>query len=328
MYMKKLLIVCGPTATGKTSLAIYLAKQFNGELISADSRQVYKRLDVITGKDLPESRQLSSTSYQLKYQNKQYTSFAYVVDGVPLWLYDVVAPNEKFSVGVYAYFGKFLMDEISKRNKLPIVVGGTGLYLKALTSNLGLIHIPPNKGLRAKLARLAVDDLQEYLAKLNPARDAAMNVSDRQNPRRLIRAIEIVRWQREHRETPQEIRSPFEALWIGLTAPMAVLEERIKKRVAVRWERAVEEVQKLKDLDLSQAFPAVTSLGIVAIQAFLTGQLSETEAQEAWWRAERAYAKRQLTWFKKQEGIHRFNITSDAWQEEVAVLVKGWYTNS
>ena len=150
--MGKILIVCGPTATGKTALASQLAKKFDGELISADSRQVYRGMDVVTGKDRPD---------------------------VPIWLYDVVNPDEEFSVSHWIKLARRAINDISKRGKLPIIVGGTGLYIHALLHPLETITIPPDRALREQLQEQSVKELQQMLTR------GSMNNSDWNNPRRL-----------------------------------------------------------------------------------------------------------------------------------------------
>ena len=159
----KLLIICGPTATGKTALAAKLAKKFNGELISADSRQVYRGRDLETNKERPASPAGGPD--------------------VPIWLYDVVNSGEEFGVSQWVKLARLAIENIPKRNKLPIVVGGTGLYIKALLEPFETIDIPPDFKLRKK--NLSVQQLQRMVPRGN------MNESDWNNPRRLIRKIEI-----------------------------------------------------------------------------------------------------------------------------------------
>lgn len=280
--MHKILIICGPTATGKTKLGLSLAKKFNGEVVGADSRHVYKGLDVLTGKDISP--------------------------GIRIWMTDVVEPREKFSVAHYVTMGRRIVADIWKRKKLPIVVGGTGFYIDALVGNFKNITIPPNQKLRKKLSVLNISALQKKVAyeKLQ-----SMNESDRQNPRRLIRAIEIALWQKQHAPSTNQWK-PFEALWIGLRASMSVIEKRLKKRIASRWAKAVKEVQ------LPHKDP---TLGVSAINRYLSGTLSKKEAQEAWFRAERAYVKRQMTWFKKKSGIHWFDISQKGFEDDILKLL-------
>ena len=159
---QKLLVICGQTGTGKTSLAIFLAKKFNGELISADSRQVYKGLDIGTGKDLDEVKK----------------------SNVRVWGYDLVDPKKNFSVGNYIKFAQKTISDIQKRGKLPILVGGTGLFIKGVIDGIPTAFVPRNMKLRKNLEDKSPNELFEMLAHMDPIRAGAMNVSDRLNPRR------------------------------------------------------------------------------------------------------------------------------------------------
>ena len=138
MRSSQFLIICGPTATGKTNLGIKLAKQFNGEIISADSRQVYQGLDIGTGKDLPVNAKISLSGY-------------YIINGIKLWGYDLVKPNQDFSLAHFIDFAFPLIKTLQQQKILPVIVGGTGLYLKALTQTLDTINIKVDKRLRQKL---------------------------------------------------------------------------------------------------------------------------------------------------------------------------------
>src|SRR3972149_6084922 len=173
-----MLVIYGPTATGKTTLAIELAQKYNGELISADSRQVYRGLDIGTGK-------VSFTSKIGKHQG------FWIVDDVKIHGFDLVNPGQRFSVADFLTFANSSIVQTIKLNKLPIIVGGTGFYIKALINGIGSIGIPLNPKLRQQLEKLSTTDLYQKLLEINPKRAQSMNDSDRKNPRRLIRAIEI-----------------------------------------------------------------------------------------------------------------------------------------
>ena len=302
MEQKKILVICGPTATGKTALAIALAKRFGGELVGADSRHLYKGLDILTGKDIPEETKI--------------------------WMVDLVDMTKSFSVFQYVRLAQRVIRDIWRREKLPIVVGGTGLYIQALVSGLPLIHIPPNPILRNKLNGLSVSELQDALKEENSSKLFTMNVSDLNNPRRLIRAIEIARsLTKGGRKIPQIWQTP-EALWIGLRASVGELEKWITRRVYSRWEMAVEEVRKLSKQGVSGHLPAVTSLGVRAVQSYLKGTATREGAQRQWVLAERGYAKRQITWFKKQKHIRWFDVTKRGFEKDVSDEVRIWYTGT
>ncbi|OGG14406.1 tRNA (adenosine(37)-N6)-dimethylallyltransferase MiaA [Candidatus Gottesmanbacteria bacterium RIFCSPHIGHO2_01_FULL_46_14] len=264
--MKPILIICGPTGTGKTKLALKLAKKFNGELINADSRQVYRGLDAITGKDRSEE--------------------------IPIWLYDVVDTDQEFSVAQFVRLARSAINDIQKRGKLPIVVGGTGFYLRALTQSIDTISIPPNRILRKQLAVLPIEELQK---RVSIHRLEKMNNSDRKNPRRLIRAIEVA-----GTTSPQTV-TKYDALWIGLTMPLPALKKRITERIESRWNKALGEV--------GEDLPPI--LGAGPLLAFKHGEISKDEAILKWAVAEYQYAKRQLTWFRKQNGIAWYTISHD-----------------
>lgn len=263
-----LIIVCGPTATGKTKFAVDLARKYNGELVNADSQQVYIGLDLITGKDKKE------------------------LGSVPIWLYDVVSPEEPFSVSLYRKLALSAIEDIHKRGKLPIVVGGTGLYIDAIVHPPDTIDIPPDTISRIHWNTMTVLQLQQ---ELDVTRLSNMNESDKNNPRRLIRAIEIAAWRKKHKITQNNI-SFFHSYWIGLTCDIEELKKRIILRVRKRWESDA--------FDEAKRFPTAKAIGIKQIRRFISGNIDEKEAQDEWVREEVSYAKRQMIWFKKRKEIH------------------------
>lgn len=284
--MNKLLIICGPTATGKTKLAIDLAKKFNGELMNADSRQVYKGLDALTGKDRSED--------------------------IPIRLYDIVNPTDEFSVAHFVRLAHVAIDDISNRGKLPIIVGGTGFYLRALTREIDTIAIPPNQTLRKRLYAVSLTDLQDELQRVDPERWEKMNDSDRKNPRRLIRAIEVA----DAAGTTSGDVLPSDVLWIGLTAPLSVLKNRIAKRVWERLEKATTEVRG--------GLPPI--LGVDPLLSYVRGEKTKEDAISQWIQAEYAYARRQMTWFKNEPGIIWFDVAEPIYLQNVEDMVQKWYT--
>lgn len=266
--MHKLLVICGPTATGKTKLAAKLAKECNGELVSADSRQVYRGMDLTTGKDRPD---------------------------VPIWLYDVVNPDQEFSVSHWVKLARRAISDIHDRSKLPILVGGTGLYIKAMLEPFETINIPRNEKLRQQLDSLTVPELQQVTTR------GSMNNSDWNNPRRLIRKIEIT----TSKKSPQNI-THFDALIIGLTAPIRYLDKQIDRRLKKREKQGLyAEIQKLRK-KYSPNLPSMSAIGI----------------------NEHAYVRRQITWFKKQHGILWFDITKKDAVKNIIKEVHTWYTDT
>src|SRR3989344_1949295 len=181
--MNKSLIICGPTATGKTSFGLEIAKQFSGEIISADSRQVYIGMDVITGKDIPPGFHQVTSDIMWHGQ-----PLSYYTDGqTRIWLTAVVDPSDQFNVSFWQECALLVLNDIHQRHKLPIVIGVTGLYIKSLIQDMPNIRVSPDAKLRHKLSSQSVDYLFNYLNTLNHATAHSLNESDRQNPRRLIR---------------------------------------------------------------------------------------------------------------------------------------------
>jgi tRNA dimethylallyltransferase len=280
--MTKLLIVCGPTATGKTALAVKLAKQFNGELISADSRQVYKGMDIVTGKDRPK--------------------------GVVIHGLDLIEPDEDFSVAHFVESASNSINQISLKSQLPIIVGGTGLYIDSLVNPPATLAVGPDWELRQQLEQKTVEELQAQLKKLDPGRWHKMNHSDQLNPRRLIRAIEVGL----KGELSKAVKTDYDCLWIGLTLDKEKLDQLIAARVKARVKAgAIKEWQILK-AKYSNNLPSMSGIGY--------RQLPDIDA---WVKAEQQYARRQLTYFKKNEAIHWFGPEE---VDNIVNLVAAWYT--
>jgi tRNA dimethylallyltransferase len=318
--MKKLLVICGPTATGKTGLALFLAKKFKGELISADSRQVYKGMDIGTGKDVPRGFEFRISDLGFKD-----VEIGFYTDGnIRLWGYDLIKPTEEFSVGQYLKVVRKIIKDIYKRGKLPILVGGTGLYVKGVVDGIPTASIPKNLRLRKTLEKKSVSELYEMLAQIDAIRAGAMNVSDRKNPRRLIRAIEIA--STKSKVKSQKSKMDADTLFIGLKAPIRVLSKRIKERVEERIEEGIEkEIKDLLKSGVTWKMQAMNSLGYKQWREFFEGNKTQKQITKEWERQEKKYAKRQITWFKKDHRINWFDISKDGWQKKVEKLVKKWY---
>lgn len=298
--MKKLLVICGPTASGKTSLALHLAKVHKGELLSADSRQVYVGMDIGTGKDKPI--------------------------GVPIWGYDITSPTEEFSVSQYLEAANSFVKNIWKRKKLPIVVGGTGLYIKGLTDGIPTSQVPPNKILRAELENKSAKELFELLKIKNPGRAGSMNDSDKKNPRRLVRAIEV---SEQIPNSKLQITNtqiiPEDFLFVGLFAPKEVLNQRIQKRVEDRIAQGLlKEIKNLLDSGVNWDMQSMNTLGYKEWRDFFEGKVTKEQVIKRWMLDEIQYAKRQITWFKKDKRINWFDITKKTWKSEVEILVRKW----
>lgn len=272
----RIIAIVGPTASGKSDLAIKLAQKLNGEIISADSRQVYKGMDIGTGKVSKKEQCL-----------------------VPHHLLDVASPKKIFTVSQFQKLGSKKIKDILRRNKLPIIVGGTGQYLDTLIYNFNLPEVPPNYKLRAKLEKQTTEQLFNQLKKLDPER--AKNI-DSKNPRRLIRALEIIS------VTGQAIgkiktESKYEVLWLGLNPKD--LSKRISKRLNTRFAQGmISEVKKLHRNGVS--YQRLYDLGLEyrfisqALEKKITVQKMRTDLETAI----RQYSKRQMTWFKRNKDIH------------------------
>lgn len=326
--MNKLLVICGPTAVGKTALGIKLAKKFAGELVSADSRQVYKGMDIGTGKDLPPNSRFTPINQALKTpaRGKNYCLGYYLFDSIPVWLLDVVKPNYWFTAADYLHCTRLALKNILKRKKLPILVGGTGLYIKALVEGIDAIGIPPNWELRKKLENKDLKTLQEQFKTLNPQGWKKMTPSDRKNQRRLIRAIEIAQSQ-----TPKTInRQPSTANHLGivLTAPYQILYPRIDSRVEKRVNQGVvTEIEELLKKGFSWNNSALgKTIGYQEFQPLFEEKESLAEVVQKWKYAEHAYARRQKTWFKKAFSSQSawFDISQKGVGKKIEAKVKDW----
>jgi tRNA dimethylallyltransferase len=270
--LPKVIVICGPTATGKSDFAVELAKRVNGEIISADSRQVYRGLDIGSGK---------VTKREMK--------------GVPHHLLDVANPKRVFSVAQYAKLADKAITAILKKGKVPIICGGTGFYIDAVVYDQGLPLVKPNARLRKKLYRNSAIVNFEYLQHLDPDR---ANSIDRHNNIRLIRAIEIATALGKVPKTSRIKKYDIE--WHYLDFPDDVLKQRIHTRLLKRMKSGmVSEVKKLHEAGLS--WRRLESLGLEYryLALFLQNKLSKadmlTQLELAIWH----YAKRQRTWFKK-----------------------------
>lgn len=317
---KKILIITGPTATGKTVLALWLAKRFKGELVSADSRQVYKGMDIGTGKDLP---------FLARFHPEPGGVGGYYLYGsTKLWGYDLVTPDKNFSVSQYIKFAKKIIGDIAKRGNLPILVGGTGLYIKALLDGIPTAEIPQNKDLREKLKEKTSSELYETLAQLDPGKAGSLNSSDSKNPRRLIRAIEIATWKLSFGQTKKisPVLFGWDSLIVGLTTDIDVLSQKIKKRVDKRLARGLEkEIKSLLSKKIDWDSQAMSSLGYRQWRDYFEKKISFDQAIVNWVAEEKKYTKRQMTWFKKDARIKWFDIKEMNTAKKVENLVKKWY---
>ena len=320
--MDKLLVICGPTSTGKTTLATALAKKFNGELISADSRQVYRGMDIGTGKDIPEGAKIKLPWFQ-KYG-------FYEINGAKIWGYDVADPRHEFNVAQYIKFAERLISDIVKRGKTPILVGGTGLYIKAVVDGIATASIPKNNLLRKNLEKATAEELFEKLAQMDSLKAGQMNTSDKMNPRRLVRAIEVAMWKINNGQKEKEIekkKKDLEVLMIGLNAPEKFIYARIKSRVAQRVKAGIKkEVENLLKKHVTWGMPSMSSMGYRQWKDYFDNKKSEAEVVKEWESEEKKYVRRQMVWFKKDKRIYWFDTTDPNYPKNVEKSVEKWYS--
>lgn len=278
---QKMIAIVGPTATGKSDLAVALAKRFNGEIISVDSRQVYKGMDLGTGK---------ITKREMR--------------GVAHHLLDVASPARKqiFNVADFLKLAKRKIAQIEKRGRMPILAGGTGFWIDALALNKDFPKVPPDPVLRARFEKLSAEKLFARLQKINP--DRAANI-DPKNKRRLIRALEIAKaFKGKKIETAEN--PTHQVLFIGLDLPDPKLEKNIKVRLQKRIKKGlVREAANLHQSGVSWKRLEAFGLEYKFAAQLLQGKIkTEQEMEDLLYTAIRQYAKRQRTWFKRNSAIH------------------------
>lgn len=276
----KIIVIVGPTASGKSDLAVNIAKERNGEIISADSRQVYKGLDIGSGK---------ITKREMR--------------GVPHFLLDVANPKKVFTVADFKKLGQKAIDDILSRGKTPIIVGGTGFYIDTLVFDLDLPEVPPNKILREKLEKKSIEDLFAELEKLDPERAEEI---DSKNKVRLVRALEVVD---ALGKIPKSNRTEkYNVEWIGIDWPDEVLKERIHTRLLKRIKSGmIKEAENLHAKGLSYKRMEQFGLEYRYMARFLKGEISKEEMISELETKIRQYAKRQRTWFKRNKNIKWIN---------------------
>jgi tRNA dimethylallyltransferase len=300
---QELLVIVGPTAVGKTALSLDLAKTFDGEIISGDSMQVYRDMDIGTAKVSPEEQK-----------------------EVPHHMIDLIDPDTPFSVQEFQKLARQKIAEISARGRLPMLVGGTGLYIEAVTHDYDLPHVPENPGLRDELRGLAESKGNEYLyrrlSEVDPNAAAKLHPNDL---RRIIRALEVYYVTgKPFSSLKGKGTSPYDALWIGLTMPRELLYERINRRVDQMIEDGlVEEVKRLKERGYHLGLTSMQAIGYKEIMSYLNGEMTLDEAVHSIKKGTRKYAKRQLSWFRRLKEIHWFDVTEPQCLGEIRKLVAG-----
>lgn len=316
MKKKKIIAILGPTSSGKSDLAVLIAKKFNGEIISADSRQVYKNLNIGTGKVF--GKWLMANSKALKWdQSVRLTNVGakkvFVYYGISHHCIDFVNPKITYTVAQYKKCAERAISDIACRKKLPILCGGTGFYIDAVVYNQTIPEVEPNPKLRRNLERLGTEALYAKLKKLDPERAKTI---DPHNPRRLVRAIEIVTMSRKAVPTLRSRTSedsPYDVLWLGINLPEPKLKKRIHLRLVQRMRVGlIREVKNLQARGLSYARLYDLGLEYRYVSQYLEGNLTRSNLVnllevEIW-----HYAKRQMTWFKKNKNIRWIKNKNEA----------------
>lgn len=296
---KPLIVLTGPTAVGKTSLSIALAKAVNGEIISADSMQVYQKMDIGSAKIRPEE-----------------------MDGVKHYLVDVLDPKEDFHIVKFQQMAKTAMEEIYAKGKIPILVGGTGFYIQAVTRDIDFTQARQEDSYRKDLELLAEEKGSEYLhemlKKVDPKSAEAIHAH---NVKRVIRALEFYHQNgtpiSSHNEEQKQNESPYAFACFVLNMPRELLYQRIDRRVDQMLEEGLlEEVKALQEEGCHRGMVSMQGLGYKEILAYLEGEYPLEEAVRILKRDTRHFAKRQLTWFRRESEVvwvdkDRFNYEED-----------------
>ncbi len=277
-----LIIIAGPTASGKTALAVDIAKRFNGEIVSADSMQIYKYMDIGTAKPTAEER-AAAVHHMI----------------------DFIEPDKSYSVAEYAADAHKCIADIVSRKKTPVMCGGTGLYIDAVANDLTFGDTETDYTLRERLRGLAEENGGEYLIKMlaevDPVSAKRLHPN---NLKRVIRAIEFYKQTgmpiSEHQEETKRIDSRYDALFFCLDWDRAALYERINRRVDIMMsDGLLEEVRRLRDMGYTRGMQSMQGIGYKELFSYLDGETALDEAVEAIKRGSRRYAKRQITWFKR-----------------------------
>jgi tRNA dimethylallyltransferase len=291
-----LILIVGPTAVGKTEIAIQLAERLNGEIVSADSRLFYRGMDIGTAKPTTEERAR-----------------------VPHHLIDIANPDEILSLAVFQQKAHEIIEGIHKQNKLPFLVGGTGQYVRAVTQGWTPPEVEPDESLRNELARQKEENgtywLHDKLKDLDPV---AAEKIDPRNYRRTIRALEVIMTTgRKFSEQRGQSDSPYHLVTIGLIRPREELYQRVDERIEMMFANGfVDEVNRLLDMGYSPTLPTMSAIGYRECVSVIKGELTEEQAKVQIRRATRVYVRRQANWFKESDpNIHWFKVQDGVVEE-------------
>ena len=287
--MENLIIITGPTGIGKTELSLELAKKYKGEIISCDSMQIYKKLNIGTAKiDLTET-------------------------SIPHYMIDIVEPSDNFTVADFKNSAKKIITDINKRGGVPFLVGGTGLYINSLVYNLDFTETEPDYEYREKLINLLEKEGSEFLYKKLKKNDKSMAEKIHQNNgQRIIRALEILKSGNKKGDNFREENKDYNLIYLGLNMDRAKLYEKINQRVDKMVDLGlVDEVKNLLDEGLDKNSQSLKAIGYKEVISYLDGEIDFDEMVDLIKKNSRHYAKRQLTWFRRDDRIKWFDRESD-----------------
>ncbi|MCR4279088.1 MAG: tRNA (adenosine(37)-N6)-dimethylallyltransferase MiaA [bacterium] len=307
--LPRIVCVVGPTSSGKTSLSIRLAKHFNGEVVNADARQCYRDFTIGTGTPKGERKVFHGRK-------------AYMVDDVPHYLIDFLDPTHVLTAPEWRDMALRAVRGITKRNHLPLIVGGTGLYVKALVDNYAFPNVSPNSEFRKAFQNKPLSELVALLKKLDPV---ASEIVDLKNPRRVIRALEVVTFTGKTFSERRRVGKPVvEAFQVGMMLSREELFSRIDTEVEEMVERGwIDEIREIQRKNIPLDAPAMTSIGYRELLAYIQGERTLEKAIATCKTAVHHYAKRQETWYKRDPRIHWAHT-----EDEAFGMVEGWLNDS
>lgn len=294
---RRVVVILGPTATGKTDLAIRIAQAFDGEVVSADSRYFYRGMDIGTAKPTPDERA-----------------------GIPHHLIDILDPDQLYSLGQYLDDVYRAIEDIGERSRLPIVAGGTPQYLRAMLEGWTVPNVAPDEGLRARLDAESTEALYSRLLTVDPASAERIGQS---NKRRLVRALEIYEKSgRTMSEQSGKSPPPYDFLILGLTQPREHLYARIDERVERMYSEGwLDEVRVLRERGITASHPSMSAHGYREALEVVTGESSVEDAIARTRFIIHRYVRHQQTWFRRFQEVRWFDSSTDGWQEEATEAV-------
>lgn len=287
--MENLIIVTGPTGIGKTELSLELAKKYKGEIISCDSMQIYKKLNIGTAKiDLTET-------------------------SIPHYMIDIVEPSDNFTVADFKNSAKKIIKDINNRDRLPFLVGGTGLYINSIVYNLDFTETKPDYEYRDELIEILEKEGSEFLYEILKEKDQRLAEKiHKNNGQRIIRALEILKSGNKKGDNFREENKDYNLIYLGLNMDRAKLYEKINQRVDKMVDLGlVDEVKNLLDEGLDKNSQSLKAIGYKEVISYLDGEIDFDEMVDLIKKNSRHYAKRQLTWFRRDDRIKWFDRESD-----------------